>query len=333
MYKQLKISHHVHSGRLRAHEHTSYIPLMLMTLLVGVMLVGLSIRTYVAADSPGPQAGSIGLTGAVPTKPPKQAATIDTPKGQQRFGISPIVVSGTCPVGTLVEIYKNNIFAGSASCESKGTYTLQIDLLYGQNSLTAQVYDVLNQAGPVSSAVIVFYDAVQPFAAGINILNFGAAQLLLNTDAIYRGIFPGQTLNVPISIIGGAAPFALNVQWGDENNKVIPRSDNTVFNASHIYQKAGVYKISFQASDAQQQVAFLSVAAIVNGQPAVVAGANSGSQKKTLNKLLVLWPLYAIAATMVGSFWIGERHEKKIMQKIIAIQQNPTLGAKPRTTS
>lgn len=333
MYDHFRISHHTHSGRFRPHEHTSYIPLLLMTLVVGVMMAGLSIRAYVAADSPGPQAGSIGLTGTVPTKPPSVAATIDIPKSQQHFAISPITVSGTCPTGTLVEVYKNNIFAGSAPCDSKGNYSMQIDLLYGQNSLTAQVYDVLNQAGPVSAAVIVFYDASQPFAASLALLNFGASQLLLNTDAVYRGVFPGQTMNVPISIIGGAAPFALNVQWGDANNKVIPRSDNAVFNASHAYQKAGVYKITFQASDAQQQVAFLSVAAIVNGQPAVVAGAGSNSQKKTLNKLLVLWPLYAIAATLVVSFWFGELREKKIMTKLYAVRLNPSLGGRPRTTS
>jgi len=176
---------------------------------------------------------------------------------------------------------------------------------------------VLNQAGPVSTPVTVFYDTAQPFAASLNLLNFGASQLLLNTDAVYRGIFPGQTMNVPISILGGSAPFALNVQWGDSNNKVIPRGDNTVFNASHSYKKAGTYKISFQASDSQQQVAFLSVAAIVNGQPAPIAGAGSGGSKGTLNKLLVLWPAYAIAATMVFSFWMGERREKRLCKKLL----------------
>lgn len=327
--KHFKLEHHGHSGRLRPHEHTSYIPLILMIVLLGAMLVGLSISTYVAADSPGPQAYSIGLTGTVPTTPPKQAATIDVPKNQQHFSISPVTVSGTCPAATLVEIYKNNIFAGSTPCENSGKYTVLVDLLYGENTLTAQVYDVLNQAGPISSPVTVFYDAAQPFAASLSLLNFGASQLLLNTDAVYRGAFPGQSMNVPISIIGGAAPFAVNVQWGDSSNKVIPRSDNSVFNATHSYEKAGTYKISFQASDGQQQVAFLSVAAVINGQPAVVASAGS---KKPLNKLLVLWPLYAVAATLVISFWVGEMHEKKIMQKIIAVQQNPTLGATPHTT-
>jgi hypothetical protein len=333
MYDHLKISHRAHSGRLRPHEHTSYIPLIVMIVLVGCMLFALSVKAYVIAGSPGPQAGSIGLTGTVPTKPPSQAATIALPHDQQHFGISPITVSGTCPSGTLVEIYKNNIFAGSVGCDASGNYAIQVDLLYGKNTLTAQVYDVLNQAGPVSTPVTVYYDAAQPIAASLKLLNFGAGQLLLYTDAVYRGTFPNQTMNVPITIIGGAAPFAINVQWGDSSNKVIPRGDNSVFNASHAYQKAGTYKITFQATDAQQQVAFLSVAAIINGQPAVIAGTDSSGSKKTLNKLLVLWPVYAIAATMVLSFWAGERREKKIMQKMYAFQQNPTLGAAPHLTS
>lgn len=328
----LKLIHHSHSGRLKPHEHTSYIPLALMVLLVGFLLVSFSVQSFVQADPRDPQYGSIGLTGQMPTKPPSQAATIDTPKNGQRFPTSPITISGTCPSAVLVEVYKNNIFAGSAPCETDGTFSLQIDLLYGQNTLTAQVYDVLNQAGPVSNIVTIFYDATPPLAASLNFLNFGASQLLLNTDSVYRGTFPEQVLNVPISILGGAAPFAVNVQWGDSTNKVIPRSDNTVFNASHTYKKAGTYKVTFQATDGQQQVAFLTVAAIVNGQPAVLNTSNSQGSGKALNKLLVLWPLYAILITLVSSFWLGERHEKKVLGRVIAMQQNPTLGATPRPT-
>lgn len=331
MHKRLKLIEHSHSGRLRPSEHTSFAALYLIIIAAGILIAGVSAKgASVYAASPGPQAGSIGLTGKVPTKPPSQAATISAPKNQQHFSITPITVTGTCPAATLVEIYKNNIFAGSVSCESSGTYTTLIDLLYGQNILTAQVYDILNQAGPVSAATTVYYDATAPLAASLNVLNFGASQLLLNTDAIYRGTFPGQTLSVPISILGGAAPFAVNIQWGDSTNNVIPRSDNSVFNATHIYQKSGTYKITFQASDAQQQVAFLTVAAIVNGQPVVLGTSNSQGSKKTLNKLLVLWPVLAILITLVSSFWLGERHEKKILGKVMAMQQNPRLGVNPR---
>jgi hypothetical protein len=315
--KKPKLSSLQHSGRLRPHEHTSYLPLAFMVLVVGVVLAGFSIlsASYASAAHPDPQDGSIGLTGTVPATPPKVAATITSPRSGQHISVSPVTISGTCPAGTLVEIYKNSIFAGSTPCGDSGKYSIDVDLLYGQNTITAQVYDSLNQGGPPSDPIILFNDTVPPQSAALDGLNFSGTQLILSTNAVYRGTFPGQTLDVPVTIIGGTAPYAVNVVWGDSNNKIIPRSDNSVFNASHIYDKPGTYKITLAGTDSKQQVAFLTVAAIVNGQPAgTVAGVNSSGGKKTLmNKLLVLWPLYAVTATMVASFWMGEHREKKIL--------------------
>jgi hypothetical protein len=321
----LKLSHHQHSGRMRPHEHTSYLPLAFLVFGVGVMLSALSITTYVQA-SPGPEAGSIGLSGTMPAAPPKTGAVINSPTNGQHFTISPITVSGTCPAETLVEIFKNDIFAGSTPCEKNGTFSVQIDLLYGQNILTAQVYDVLNQAGPVSKTVTVFYDTPLPQGAPSTYLNFSGSQLLLETDAIYRGIFPNQNLNVPISIIGGTPPFAVNAQWGDNSNEIIPRGDNSTFNATHAYKRPGIYKITLQGVDSKKLVAFLSVAAIVNGQPA--SFVSSSTPPKSFNKLLLLLPLLAIAASLVFSFWMGERREKKLLG--VGKPQTPAIGASPQ---
>ena len=310
----LKISHPQHSGRLRPHEHTSYLPLAALVILVGVIMAIYSAPAFSAA-SPGPESGSVGLSGTVPKAPPKIAATIDSPNKQQHFNTSPVTVSGTCPEKTLVEIYKNDIFAGSTPCDDNGTYTLQIDMLFGQNILIARVYDVLNQAGPDSNSVTIFYDALPSQSAPLSLFNFGDKQLLLNTDAVYRGVFPDQMLNVPISIIGGLSPYAINVEWGDATNKVIPRGDNLAFNASHVFKKPGTYKINLQATDSHGSVAFLSVAAIVNGQPSPII--NSNTSKTHLNKFLVLWPMYASATTVVFSFWLGERREKRVLRSVI----------------
>src|SRR5690242_10449723 len=100
MLSWLKLSHHQHSGRLRPHEHTSYVPLGILLLLVGV---GLTVFTASAA-SPPPQAGSVGLTGIVPGKPPTVAARIVSPVSGQHFSTSPVTIKGTCPPTTLVEI-------------------------------------------------------------------------------------------------------------------------------------------------------------------------------------------------------------------------------------
>jgi len=328
MYEKLKISHHEHSLRLRPHEHTSYLPLLLLVVIVGIVLALFTISAYA---SPGPQSGSIGLNGSVPAAPPKDSATISIPTDGQHFTTSPITVSGTCPTGTLVEIYKNDIFAGSTPCDDGGKYSLKIDLLFGQNSLIARVYDVLNQAGPPSKAITVFYDGSFAQAAPSSFLNLTGEQLIINTDAAYRGIFPNQTLNVPLTIIGGTAPFAVNVQWGDLSNKVIPRSDNSTFNASHAFKRPGVYQMNIQVTDSKQLVAFLTVAAFVNGQPGINATTISSSKPST-NKLLLLWPVYAIIITLVTSFWLGERREKRILTTAARIQNTP-LGITPRTTA
>jgi hypothetical protein len=310
MHGHLKLSHHQYSGQLRPHEHTSYIPLAFIVFAVGVLLATFSLSGFANAASPGPEAGSVGLTGAMPASPPKVAATIIKPTNGQHFSVTPITVSGTCPADTLVEIYKNDIFAGSTPCEKNGTFSVDIDLLFGQNTLKAQVYDVLNQAGPESNSVTVFYDTAFPVAAPSSFFDFSGAQLILNTDAAYRGSFPNRLLNVPITVIGGTPPFAINVQWGDGSNDIVSRSDNTTFNVSHTYKKPGTYKIVIQGTDSKKLVAYLSVAAIINGTPDLLA---STSTKPPTNKLFILWPILAVAATLVFSFWMGEQREKRVL--------------------
>lgn len=308
MFRWLKLAPHSHSGRLRPHEHTSYLPLCFL-----LLALGLTLGTYtVFAVSPPPQSGSIGLSGTMPGKAPTVAATIDSPVNGQRFSTSPAPISGTCPANTLVEIFKNDIFAGSTPCSDTGTYSLDVDLLIGQNILIARVYDALNQPGPDSNSALVFYDALPSQAGPLIGLDFGGAQLLLNTDAVFRGVFPGQEMTMPIDVLGGIPPYAINIQWGDSTNKITPRNDNVSFTTSHRYSKAGTYQISLQASDAKERVAFLTVAAIVNGQPGLSGGAASTSTGMS-NTLLALWPLYTSAVAVVISFWMGERREKHIL--------------------
>lgn len=307
----LKLIHHRHSGRLRSHEHTSYLPLAVLLAAVGFLL---TVYTSYAA-SPGPEAGSVGLTGTVPGKPPTLAPTIDQPTNSQRFSASPITVSGTCLKGTLVEMFKNNIFAGSVPCDSDGKYTLDIDLLIGKNVLLARVYDDLNQPSPDSNKVTVFYDALPAQAGPLTSLDFGGAQLLLNTDAVFRGVFPNQSMRVPIDILGGTPPYAINVQWGDSSNKVVPRKNNLSFTLDHVYSRPGNYQITIQGSDANGRVAFLTVAAIVNGQSSTVATGSQepGISSGTMVRLLTLWPLYTSIVAIAISFWLGERREKYVL--------------------
>lgn len=310
--------HYSHSGKLRPREYTSYPILFFLILIVGLALTASSVY----AGSPGPAEGSVSLSGTLPKNPPTVAATITTPNQQQHFTSSPVNVEGTCPADTIVEIFKNNIFGGSVPCVD-GHYSVKVDLLNGKNVIVARVYDVLNQSGPDSNKVTVFYDNNFQQGAALAPLNFGGSQLLLNTDAVYRGVFPEQALNVPITIIGGTAPYAVNVQWGDLSNKIIPRKNNLVFGVDHEYSKPGTYQITIQATDSGSRVAFLTVAAIVNGQTAATVAGNIASNS-SVNKLLLLWPFYISAAAIVFSFWLGERREKHILRNNNIVQHHST---------
>lgn len=309
--KHFKILTHAHTGKVRPHEHTSYLPLAILLLVVGFCLT--TFTATAATPYTGPESGSVGLSGTMPGKAPTEAATIKTPVAGQTFAQTPVVVSGTCPKDTLVEIFKNDIFAGSTPCTAEGTFSLDVDLLIGTNALTAKVYDALNQEGPASNIVNVTYTPSLTNASGIVSLNFGGDQLIINTDAVFRGTFPKQEMAVPIDIIGGRAPYAVNIQWGDSTNKVVSRPDNETFQPTHSYAKAGTYQLAIQATDADGRVAFLTVAVIVNGQSDVAAATTVSTQKTNL--LLMLWPLYAAVFAMTLSFWLGEWREKRVLAK------------------
>lgn len=311
MLKRKPLLKPAHTGRVRSHEHTAYISLSILLMMVGLCLTTFSVGAW---DRPGPAAGSVGLTGVMPGKPPTKGATIKTPTSGQSFTQTPVVISGTCPTNTLVEIFKNDIFAGSTPCSDGGTFSIEIDLLIGSNILVARVYDALNQAGPDSNTVTVTYNPGLAGASGISSLNFGGPQLLINTDAVFRGAFPNKEMEIPIDILGGRAPYAVNIQWGDSTNKVISRPDNATFRVPHTYAKAGTYQLSIQATDADGRVAFLTVASIVNGQPdpEVVAATKTNT---TVGLLLALWPLYAAVVAMTLSFWAGEWRERRTLIK------------------
>lgn len=313
MHKHLL--HPRHTGRITPHEHTAYLPLALLLLIVGGFLTTV---TTVAWTRPGPAAGSIGLVGTMPGTPPKDGAVIKTPVSGQTFTQTPIVVSGTCPTTTLVEIYKNDIFAGSIPCKTDDTFSIESDLLIGENKLVARVFDALNQAGPDSATVNVTYTPNIAKTSTITSLNVGDTQLVLNTDTVFRGTFPNKEMSIPIDILGGRAPYAVNIEWGDSTNKIVSRPDNASFQAVHNYAKAGTYQISIQATDSDGRVAFLTVASIVNGQADTASsgtGTSNTSGNETTGLLLALWPLYAGIATMTLSFWIGEWREKRILVK------------------
>ncbi len=256
------------------------------------------------------ESGSVGIQGKVSAPPPTQAATITFPTNGSVVTNLPVNVSGICPKGLLVKIFKNNVFGGSVQCTT-GSFSIQIDLFSGQNELVARVYDDLDQAGPDSNIVTVTH----PF----NQFNASSRPSLTSSFA-KRGANPNQTLTWPITVSGGTGPYAISIDWGDgKPPQLISVEFAGVFNGTHVYDVPGVYNVIVRATDKNGEVAFLQLVAVANGplsQTNQNTGGGSGSLDTTVKKTRILWyPVLITIPFIVTAFWLGRKHELHMLRR------------------
>ncbi len=255
------------------------------------------------------ESGSIGLEGRINSPPPTTGATIAIPRDGATISTLPTTISGTCPAGLLVKIFKNNVFAGSVQCVN-GSYSIQIDLFSGRNELVARVYDDLDQAGPDSNTVVV----TLPFnVAG------SSNRISLTSSFAKRGANPGQTLTWPITLTGGIGPYAITVDWGDgKTADIISQAFPGTFNISHIYDSPGIYNVVIRATDKDGNIAFLQLVGVANGAVGQnnVGGNEDKSGGSTVVQTKILWQPAAITIPLIiSSFWLGKRYELYVLRR------------------
>lgn len=262
-----------------------------------ILIFALLILTFpVSVNAQQTKTDSVGLEGTITKAPPSQPALITVPSNGQSFNQSPISIAGICPTDTLVKIFKNNVFTGSANC-ANGSFSLSIDLFSGSNELVARVYDDLDQAGPDSSTVAVTF----------NDPGFGSnrSRVTLTTNFAKRGANPNEKLTWPIILSGGIAPYALSIDWGDGSNELISKTSAEQFDISHIYKQAGSYNLIIKATDSNGASAFLQVVAIANG---LASQDNGASETDTQIKYVYLWwPMIIAGIFVIISYWLGRR--------------------------
>jgi hypothetical protein len=247
------------------------------------------------------ESGAFGIEGEIPSTPPSTAPGISIPRNGQIFTNTPITVSGTCSKDYLVEIFKNNVFAGSAIC-TRGSYSIQIDLFDGQNDLIARQYNSLNQAGPDSPAITVTFN---------NTVANGGTRPTITSAFAKRGADPGDALSWPITLSGGTSPYAISVDWGDKSTEeLISRSTPGQFNIQHVYTQSGIYNVTMKVTDANGASAFLQVVGISNGpiQQTSTSGGNTAAPVKT-TRVIIWWPMMVLLALVIVAFWLGKRHQ------------------------
>ncbi len=292
-----------------------------ITGLALILVMVLTVPSLHAQSSQNPQSGSAGLTGTVPTDPPTQGATITFPSNGQVFTDSQIDVTGVCPQGLLVKLFKNEVFAGSVVCDD-GSFSLTIDLFSGDNELVARVFDELDQPGPDSNRPVVNFDDT----AGVN---SALDRVTLTTNFAKRGANPGDTLTWPVTVTGGSGPYAISVNWGDGEETLLSLDLAGEFILEHVYQTAGTYRIIIRATDANGTTSFLQVVGVANGavqdNPARLDETGATITPSTTAGLkFIVWPLYVMLFLIISTFWLGRRYEIKKLKKKLSTHQSLT---------
>ena len=168
--------------------------------------------------------------------------------------------------------------------------------------------DALGQYGPDSTAVAVTYATPTLSLPGsISV----ARQFFLTTDSPTRGGNPSSPLTASVTIVGGFAPYALNIDWGDGSTQLISRQFDGAVALSHTYAQAGAYRVTITGTDGSGNSALLQMVTVINGPVAVT----SSWAKIDAGVIVSVWPLYALTSLFVLTFFLGERRELRKLRR------------------
>lgn len=295
------------------HRHISLHPATVFFLLcVGVFLVASTFQAVAASTSI-----SLKIHAPIPPAP----AVISSPPDQSRFDKPDQTVSGTCPADSYIKLYNNGVFSGAAPC-TDGRFQLMITLVEGSNVLQAKVFNTTDDEGPTSPNVTVYYEPViitPPSGIPSRVPTAKGEPFRIVSDYRHRVYKSNQEVSLNIGLLGGLAPYAVAVDWGDGQISSYSRSNTSMYKATHTYAqnpRLYTYIVKIAASDINGKSAYLQLIAVVDGT--VVAAAPTAPApptKKSFAWLSYLWPAYLMFVMMVISFWLGEREELRILTK------------------
>jgi hypothetical protein len=299
-----------------------------MLIIVGFLLI---ISQNIVKAS-----GDVTVGVVVNGPPPTVGAFITSPiEGITIVNLNPTLVSGTCLANTFVVVYNDGTLSSSAICKSDSTFTLNVQLHSGKNSLSAKNFDNLNQPGPATPTVNIIFTSVDVVANNV------PQPVLPETPVIIPGVTPGiaecaaykAPLNLPLGgqphvavvcvprsieqntdhqigvlVWGGSPPYALNFAWGSGDSTLLSVDAPGYRTVKVHYASSGIYTINIQVTDR------LSSAA--TGQSAIQVTNTTTTVPPTLSQIINnvfmgSWlqtpvPLYVIAVGLTLGFWGGD---------------------------
>lgn len=315
MLKIFQLHPHKHTGKLLSHHHTSY-PGLILLLIISILALAKIDQTALADDYI--------LSAKVSATIPTQAAVIRVPTADSIVSTAELTVAGECEIVSptiLIVIYSNDNLLGSTMCDSSGLFHIDVALSPGNNSLVAKSVNITDDYGPDSTAVNVTYSApaaqesttttptetptyndtqensTTPETAPLKIISkhtyilYGPSE-----DAMWEGYFEG-----------GAPPYSLTIDWGDNTIKRATIADNSENQFRHKYNTAKNYSVNLTVSDTAGQQVTQQLVAVT---PYIAAVQNNTTETATpifTQEQVVKAGVYTTTGLLVTTtaVWVG----------------------------
>ncbi|MCA9327579.1 hypothetical protein KDA14_03560 [Candidatus Saccharibacteria bacterium] len=271
----------------------------------------------------------------VPYPTPSQPATIDVPAPNTVFQNSLQSISGTCEAASpvnIVSVWRSGQLLGSAACTG-GSYSIQVALTAGQNTLVARTAKQNGIYGPDSSAVLVTFETpvvVEPLPPSVNepttttqrtgATNQGALQgLSLRTESPFSVLTSGNLVSIRVVVEGGKNPYVLLLNWGDGSTESRTIAQAGTYEFTHAYQKHRGYTVYIRVKDVLGSFTEYVYAVVSSEKAGNQEATSTGAASSEDHGLLIRWYVWlfviALLFFVLTSYWIGWHRAKRRYDK------------------
>jgi hypothetical protein len=190
--------------------------------------------------------------------------------------------------------------------------------------------DVTPDATPPVIAPVAPQPAENPCYNASKTDELNPANPTIIANCINRSIAAGEKIILPIKVTGGAAPYALSINWGDGVIELKSVADMEYHDYEHVYQTAGIINVDLKTTDSKGATSFLQTVVQVNGSAATSASGSTSTFATITAGLANIWteapvPVYWAAVTLVVGFWVGDIVQRLLLRgKYAGGKHHPT---------
>lgn len=295
-------------------------------------------------------ADTYNVNASVPYEAPSQAATINHPDDGAAVEDVQQTITGTCQIqnpATVISIWRDGVVLGSVSCAS-GSYSVQIILKIGQNSLIAKTANASGIYGPDSLKRIYVVKqpvVVEPLPPAVNqpttteshqaaTNEGGISGLTLTTEAPFDILPATKQATIRVIVGGGQQPYTLQLKWGDGSTESHSLTEAGTYEFVHMYLVHKAYSVYANVRDvlgAYSEFVF----AVVSGTKTTPATAGSSSKSSSqqsepwrlVGVVWYIWLLLIFAVCfLLYTYWLGyrrgmDRSEAEVERRVKAAQR------------